>query len=90
MYIGGINNMIWIILIVQLILMSLLYLFVRYNYKKIDNWFIVLVGAISLIPVFGGIIILATWAAILFIMAYEHYLPDTKINRFLFKSKFNE
>ena len=79
-----------IIIIVQLIFTILLGLFVRYNYKKIDNWFIVLVGAISLIPVFGGIIILATWAAILFIMAYEHYLPDTKINRFLFKSKFNE
>ena len=79
-----------IIIIVLLIFTILLGLFVRYNYKKIDNWFIVLVGAISLIPVFGGIIILATWAAILFIMAYEHYLPDTKINRFLFKSKFNE
>lgn len=79
-----------IIIIVQLIFTILLGLFVRYNYKKIDNWFIVLVSAISLIPVFGGIIILATWAAILFIMAEEHYLPDTKINRFLFKSKFNE
>ena len=79
-----------IIIIVQLIFTILLGLFVRYNYKKIDNWFLVLVSAISLIPVFGGIIILATWAAIFFIMADEHYLSDTKINRFLFKSKFKE
>ena len=79
-----------IITIVQLIFTILLGLFVRYNYKKIDNWFIVLVSAISLIPVFGGIIIFAVWAAIFFIMADEHKLPDTKINRFLFKSKFKE
>lgn len=79
-----------IITIAQLIFTILLGLFVRYNYKKIDNWFIVLVSAISLIPIIGGIIIFATWAAIIFVMANEHYLPDTKINRFLFRSKFNE
>ena len=79
-----------IITIAQLIFTILFYLFVRYNYKKIGNWFIVLVSAISLIPVFGGIIIFAVWAAIFFIMDDEHKLPDTKINRFLFKSKFKE
>ena len=79
-----------IITIAQLIFTILLGLFVRYNYKKIDNWFLILVSGILLTPVFGGIILLATWPAILFIMANEDYLPDTKINRFLFKSKFKE
>lgn len=79
-----------IITIVQLIFTILLGLFVRYNYKKIDNWFIVLVSAISLIPIIGGIIIFAVWVAIFFIMADEHYLSDTKINRFLFRSKFDK
>lgn len=79
-----------IITIAQLIFTILLCLFVRYNYKKIDNWLLVLVSAISLIPIIGGIIIFAVWAAIFFIMADEHYLSDTKINRFLFKSKFKE
>lgn len=79
-----------VIIIVQIIFTILLYLFVRYNYRKIDNWFIVLVSAISLIPIIGGIIIFAVWAAIFFIMADEHYLSDTKINRFLFKSKFDK
>ena len=79
-----------IITIAQLIFTILLCLFVRYNYKKIDNWLLVLVSAISLIPIIGGIIIFAVWVAIFFIMADEHYLSDTKINRFLFKSKFKE
>lgn len=79
-----------IITIAQLIFTILLCLFVRYNYKKIDNWLLVLVSAISLIPIIGGIIIFAVWVAIFFIMADEHYLSDTKINRFLFKSKFDK
>ena len=79
-----------IITIVQLIFTILLGLFVKYNYKKIDNWFIVLVSAISLIPIIGGLIIFAVWVAIFFIMADEHYLSDTKINRFLFRSKFEK
>ena len=79
-----------IITIAQLIFTILLGLFVRYNYKKIDNWFIVLVSTISLIPIIGGIIIFASWVALFFVMADEHYLSDTKINRFLFRSKFNE
>ena len=79
-----------IITIAQLIFTILLCLFVRYNYKKIDNWLLVLVSAISLIPIIGGIIIFAVWVAIFFIMADEHYLSDTKINRFLFRSKFDK
>ena len=79
-----------IITIAQLIFTILLGLFVRYNYKKIDNWFIVLVSAISIIPIIGGIIIFAVWVAIFFIMADEHCLSDTKINRFLFRSKFDK
>lgn len=79
-----------VIIIVQIIFTILLYLFVRYNYRKIDNWLMVLASAISLIPIIGGIIIFAVWIAIFCIMADEHYLSDTKINRFLFKSKFKE
>ena len=80
----------WIIILVQIIFTILLYLFVRYNYRKIDNWLITIIGVISLIPIIGGIIIFAVWVAIFFIMADEHYLSDTKINKFFFRSKFNE
>ena len=79
-----------IITIVQLIFTILFYLFVRYNYRKIDNWLITIIGVISLIPIIGGIIIFASWVALFFVMADEHYLSDTKINRFFFRSKFNE
>ena len=79
-----------IIIIVQLIFTILFYLFVRYNYRKIDNWLITIIGVISLIPIIGGIIIFASWVALFFVMGDEHYLSDTKINRFLFRSKFNE
>lgn len=79
-----------IIIIVQIIFTILLYLFVRYNYRKIDNWLVFLVSAISLIPVFGGIIIFVLYGVVFYMMADEHKLPDTKINRFLFKSKFDE
>lgn len=80
----------WIIILAQLVFTILLYLFTRYNYKKIDNWLIVLVSFLSLIPIIGGIIIFVVWGAIFFTMADEHYLPDTKMNRFLFRSKFEE
>lgn len=79
-----------IIIIVQLIFTILFYLFVRYNYRKIDNWLITIIGFVSLIPIIGGIIIFASWVALFFVMADEHYLSDTKINRFFFRSKFNE
>ena len=79
-----------IITIVQLIFTILFYLFVRYNYRKIDNWLITIIGFVSLIPIIGGIIIFASWVALFFVMADEHYLSDTKINRFFFRSKFNE
>ena len=80
----------WYIIIVQLIFVILFYSFVRYNYRKIDNWLITIIGVISLIPIIGGIIIFASWVALFFVMADEHYLSDTKINRFFFRSKFNE
>ena len=80
----------WIIILVQLVFTILLYLFTRYNYKKIDNWLIVLVSFLSLIPILGGIIIFVVWVAIFFTMADENNLSDTKINRFLFRSKFEE
>lgn len=80
----------WIIILVQLVFTILLYLFTRYNYKKIDNWLIVLVSFLSLIPILGGIIIFVVWVAIFFIMADENVLSDTKINRFLFRSKFEK
>lgn len=79
-----------IITIVQLIFTILFYLFVRYNYRKIDNWLITIIGFVSLIPIIGGIIIFASWVALFFVMSDEHYLSDTKINRFFFRSKFNE
>lgn len=68
----------------------LLYLFVRYNYKKIDNWLMVIIGLISLAPILGGIAVFAVWIIILYSMADEYKLSDTKINRFLFRSKFEE
>ena len=79
-----------IITIAQLIFTILFYLFVRYNYRKIDNWLITIIGVISLIPIIGGIIIFASWVALFFVMADEHYLSDTKINRFFFRSKFDK
>ena len=80
----------WIIILAQLVFVILLYLFTRYNYKKIDNWLIILVGFLSLVPILGGIIIFVVWGAIFFTMADENELPDTKINRFLFRSKFDK
>ena len=80
----------WYIIIVQIIFTILLYLFVRYNYSKIDIWLMVLVSGLSLIPIIGGIIILDVWTIILYSMSNENKLPDTKINRFLFRSKFNQ
>ena len=80
----------WIIILAQLVFTILLYLFTRYNYKKIDNWLIVLVGFLSLVPILGGIIIFVVWGAIFFTMADESELPDTRMNKFLFKSKFDK
>ena len=79
-----------IIISIQLVFTILLYLFTRYNYKKIDNWLIVLVGFLSLIPILGGIIIFVVWGAIFFTMVDENELPDTRMNKFLFKSKFDK
>lgn len=78
----------WIIILIQLVFAILLYLFIRYNYKKIDNWLIVLVSFLSLIPILGGIIIFAVLVGIFTSMAEDNELPNTKLNRFLFKSKF--
>lgn len=81
----------WIIIIlVQIIFTILLYLFTRYNYRKIDNWLVVLVSLLSLVPILGGIIIFVALVWIFYIMADENNLPDTKINRFLFRSKFDK
>lgn len=80
----------WIIILVQIFFTILLYLFVRYNYKKIDNWLMVIIGLISLAPILGGVAVLAVWIIILYSMADEYKLSDTKINRFLFRSKFEE
>ena len=80
----------WIIILAQLVFVILLYLFTRYNYKKIDNWLIVLVGFLSLVPILGGIIIFVVWGAIFFTMVDENELSDTKMNRFLFRSKFDK
>ena len=81
----------WIIIIlVQIIFTILLYLFVRYNYKKIDNWLVVLVSLLSLVPILGGIIIFVALVWIFYMMADENDLSDTRMNKFLFRSKFNE
>ena len=79
-----------IIITIQLVFVVLLYLFVRYNYNKIDNWLVVLVGIPSLIPFLGGIIIFAVLVGIFTSMAENNELPNTKLNKFLFKSKFGE
>lgn len=78
----------WIIILAQLVFTILLYLFTRYNYRKIDNWVIVLVSLLSLVPILGGIIIFVVWGVIFFTMADENELPDTRMNKFLFRSKF--
>ena len=80
----------WIIILVQLVFTILLYLFTRYNYRKIDNWLVVLVGFLSLVPILGGIVIFAALVWIFSMMADENKLPDTRMNRFLFRSKFEE
>lgn len=80
----------WIIILVQLVFTILLYLFTRYNYRKIDNWLVVLVSLLSLVPILGGIIIFVALVWIFSMMADENDLSDTKINRFLFRSKFEE
>lgn len=82
--------MTWLIILIQLILTILLYLFVRYNYRKIDNWILVIVGIVSLMPVLGGVVIFAVWVIILSSMSDEYKLSDTKVNRFLFRSKFEK
>ena len=79
-----------IIITIQLVFAILLYLFIRYNYKKIDNWLVVLFGIPSLIPFLGGIIIFAVLVGIFTSMAEDNELPNTKLNKFLFKSKFEE
>ena len=80
----------YIIIVVQIIFTILLYLFTRYNYKKIDNWLVVLVSLLSLVPILGGIIIFVALVWIFSMMADEDDLSDTKMNRFLFRSKFEE
>ena len=80
----------YIIIVVQIIFTTLLYLFTRYNYRKIDNWLVVLVGFLSLVPILGGIIIFAVLVGIFTSMAEDNELPNTKLNKFLFKSKFEE
>ena len=79
-----------IIISIQLVFAILLYLFVKYNYQKIDNWLVVLFGISSLIPFLGGIIIFAVLVGIFTSMAENNELPNTKLNKFLFKSKFGE
>ena len=79
-----------IIISIQLVFTILLYLFVKYNYQKIDNWLVVLFGIPSLIPFLGGIIIFAVLVGIFTSMAEDNELPNTKLNKFLFKSKFGE
>lgn len=77
-----------IIILIQLVFTILLYLFTRYNYRKIDNWLVTIGSIVSLIPIIGGTIIFSVWIAIFFVMAEERELPNTKINKFLFRSKF--
>lgn len=79
-----------IITTIQLVFTILIYLFVKYNYQKIDNWLVVLFGIPSLIPFLGGLIIFAALVGIFTAMVEENELPNTKLNRFLFKSKFDK
>ena len=79
-----------IITTIQLVFTILLYLFEKYNYQKIDNWLVVLFCIPSLIPFLGGIIIFAVLVEIFTSMAEANELPNTKLNKFLFKSKFDK
>ena len=79
-----------IIISIQLVFAILLYLFIIYNYQKIDNWLVVLFGIPSLIPFLGGLIIFAVLVGIFTSMVEENELPNTKLNRFLFRSKFDK
>ena len=68
------NNMnFWYISLIQLILAILLCVFVKDNYRKIDNELLVLISITSLIPIIGGIIIFIGWVVLFFMIIIKFY-----------------
>lgn len=78
-----------ILVLVQILLWVLFYLFITHNVEPMDNWLTVLLTIVSLLPVIGLIMIVVWWMWLLVDM-FEGNIPDTKINRWLFKSKFED
>ena len=79
----------WIILILAQIILAVLFcLFIDYNLEKIDNWQKIFYIIISLVPIVGLIYFIVRWVVLIMDMSEIPRLNDTKLNRFLFGSKF--
>lgn len=78
-----------ILILVQILLWILFYLFIAHNVEPIDNWITILLTLVALLPIAGPIMVVVGWIWLLVCMS-ENEIPDTKINRWLFKSKFED
>ena len=78
-----------ILMLVQILLWVLFYLFITHNVEPMDNWITILLTLAILLPVAGLIMIVVWWIWLLVDMS-EGNIPDTKINRWLFKSNFKD
>lgn len=78
-----------ILILVQILLWVLFYLFITHNVEPMDNWITILLTLVVLLPVVGFIMIVVWWIWLLADMS-ESEILDTKINRWLFKSNFKD
>ena len=78
-----------ILILIQVLLWVLLYLFITHNVEPMDNWLTILLTLVSLFPIVGFIMIVVWWILLLVDMS-EATILDTKINRWLFKSNFED
>lgn len=78
-----------ILILIQVLLWVLFYLFITHNVEPIDNWLTILITLVSLFPIIGFILIVVWWMLLLVDMS-EGTIPDTKINRWLFKNNFED
>ena len=78
-----------ILILIQVLLWVLFYLFITHNVEPMDNWINILLTLVVLLPIVGLVMIVVGWIWLLVDMS-ESEIPDTKINRWLFKSKFED
>lgn len=78
-----------ILILIQVLLWVLFYLFITHNVEPMDNWLTILLTLVSLFPIVGFIMIVVWWILLLVDMS-EATILDTKINRWLFKSNFED